>query len=1673
MGFPLPHRLSSPPPRRESPRQITTTVVTVSALAASLLVAGGSMPAQAAPKPTAAPAPAAPMATPFPRPKDPDAALRAGIAEARKQNRPVEVVEAFTEASRTWALPDGRLTTESYAGPTQVKQADGSWAWIDTTLVEKDGVLKPKVSGAADLEFSAGGEGKPFASMERDKGQRFSLSWDRPLPRPVVTGNVATYPDAAGPAADLVVTALSTGFRHDVVLRERPKGPVEIHVPVESSELTLTKSKRGGLQFTDRKNKILAEAPQPVMWDSTGSGSAQDPKSAPAHRIAPVSTSVVKQDSKRVLILKPDTDWLADPATTFPVVVDPTSTLTVKTDTLLSSGADCTLHDQPGATLLKIGGQRWSCNGVDNWNYYRSYLQFDTASLTGKAIHSAALQLWRTESPACHLRGDGKIYAGRLNQSWTPGEMTWANKPGTTDFVATPCPTTDVLTPGVMSWPITNWVKDWVSGQPNWGIDLKGPTESLVNNWDGYSASFHSAEMTGTGATPPKLIVQYFLPPEIPTVTAESVDTMDGEHAIVRSSIVNMGYKSTSVDGKPLDYWVNVVESTRPIPGTSPRGEAARWSFNEGTGRPVDTSGNGHTLDFLGNVSWIDGKVDKAIKVDGSVATPSNLSTENPVVHTNTSYSVAAWVRLDNATDSYVITQDGAVNSAFTLAYTTADNKWRMEVRDTDVSGSGRKVAKSTAVAEVGTWTHLVGVYDATAGKVRLYVNGTLNGEVAYGTAWDGQGEFRIGGGVKNAGGFVGNAKASVDELRVFPRALTAEEIAWVQGNPPATNAGIPSGQAVSKTYDFGNVDSFKFSVKACINGVTPLTCNESPYYRITTDVPFLPSDTETGMADPTRPILSGMVSRPSGGPVTAKYFLYDSTGAPIGTSPLGERVVNGGERASFQVPENTIQLGGTYTWQMQACAEEVCTAKTSPVSVTIPGTPPEPPAENVRHLTLLKDNFVIKIAKTDPTACDGNPCTVTDATTIQIGGTGADKTATVIGFKLDELPDGAGVSEGILKLGTPTCPAGTCPADSVITATPLKSPVTAETKGSELAADVDTSITPYSLPLSSPQADIGDSAVFWLLLTSNKEEVLTFAELAAAEQPSLALTYLPSGPPSKVLNLTASGGDASAIASWGLPESNGGMAMLDGYDVQVTDGDGTIVKTLEVKDPLATVSGLTNDVTYTIMVRAKTAFGTSDWETATAITKAVPPPPARGGSTICVLESGPQTATMSAASESGAQTYIDRVKAYYQAQDAVLEGRADTIWTAPGVTAEAPSTAKLSLLNADLITQREALRRAGQVRTDSTVAMDNAVVQAQANGGIRVTAQVKRSWTIQSAAPSERTARVTSDSPGQVEPDPSTISIFVFDRCGGITIIDAPNPAYEDSTDHHDDGIGGCGANAAALYSTSATAQNDPCAQPTAGPCHAKWGGDKDNNADGYGDDPSSLQCDLVISLGKKGWYFKTSIYSKWHPSRPEGSREKGNIWVIDELRNRVQLYPSSKTAWGWGTSFAKALTKNAKIGATSRGCFGWNKLNFEPNLGLGVTPKALGDASLSLGLAISSDAGEDCGDYNPSDVEGHKIDDSYPGIASRCHASILSACEITTYRHALTSSLKFDFTYPERNSVGQIYNKRYITPTIRSTVWVAVERSWITDYTLGGKWEYIKPVSRYRNCTLHNQPL
>jgi len=91
-----------------------------------------------------------------------------------------------------------------------------------------------------------------------------------------------------------------------------------------------------------------------------------------------------------------------------------------------------------------------------------------------------------------------------------------------------------------------------------------------------------------------------------------------------------------------------------------------------------------------------------------------------------------------------------------------------------------------------------------------------------------------------------------------------------------------------------------------------------------------------------------------------------------------------------------------------------------------------------------------------------------------------------------------------------------------------------------------------------------------------------------SATSPADLFSYL--GPPGAPLNVTAIGGDGQASVSWTPPASDGGSP-ISGYTVTSTPGGITVAAGPSATS--ATVTGLTNGVTYTFTVAASNALGT------------------------------------------------------------------------------------------------------------------------------------------------------------------------------------------------------------------------------------------------------------------------------------------------------------------------------------------------------------------------------------------------------------------------------------------------------------------------------------------------
>ncbi|MGW3266262.1 LamG domain-containing protein [Streptomyces sp. NPDC001056] len=145
-------------------------------------------------------------------------------------------------------------------------------------------------------------------------------------------------------------------------------------------------------------------------------------------------------------------------------------------------------------------------------------------------------------------------------------------------------------------------------------------------------------------------------------------------------------------------------------------------------------------------------------------------STTGPAVDTSKSFSVSAWVKLTSlgTANSTVLSQNGTDNNGFQLYYSSGAQSWAFGRHSTDADDAVWRATYGGKPA-AGRWTHLVGIYDATAKKICLYVDGKLVGtqDWTY-TPWNATGPVRIG--RKLASGTYGEfTNGAVSDIRIYP----------------------------------------------------------------------------------------------------------------------------------------------------------------------------------------------------------------------------------------------------------------------------------------------------------------------------------------------------------------------------------------------------------------------------------------------------------------------------------------------------------------------------------------------------------------------------------------------------------------------------------------------------------------------------------------------------------------------------------------------------------------------------------------------------------------------------------------------------------------------------------------------------------------------------------------
>jgi alpha-L-arabinofuranosidase len=225
------------------------------------------------------------------------------------------------------------------------------------------------------------------------------------------------------------------------------------------------------------------------------------------------------------------------------------------------------------------------------------------------------------------------------------------------------------------------------------------------------------------------------------------------------------------------------------------------WTFDEGSGTvAADSSGAGHPLTLYNGASWAPGAVGPfALSVNGSqqYAAPSG-----PVIDTTESFTVAAWVKLDNANGFQTfVSQDGANVSGFYLQLRGDSHRFAFTHIGYDSTAAFTTIATATSIIpQPGEWYHLVGVYDTSNDTISIYVNGALQNTQSFTAApWQANGALAVGRARYN-GNPVDFVSGEIDDVRTYAGVLGASQVAQLAGPGRLTVDASQAGPAINPT---------------------------------------------------------------------------------------------------------------------------------------------------------------------------------------------------------------------------------------------------------------------------------------------------------------------------------------------------------------------------------------------------------------------------------------------------------------------------------------------------------------------------------------------------------------------------------------------------------------------------------------------------------------------------------------------------------------------------------------------------------------------------------------------------------------------------------------------------------------------------------------------------------
>ena len=255
-------------------------------------------------------------------------------------------------------------------------------------------------------------------------------------------------------------------------------------------------------------------------------------------------------------------------------------------------------------------------------------------------------------------------------------------------------------------------------------------------------------------------------------------------------------------------------------------GLIGHWKFDESSGNTAsDGSGNNYHAELFnagdGSSSWVDGKVNGGIELDGTDDYLAIQSLNYTQAGEIPAMTTVAWVKTSGTVQNYIMSFDRS--EYWRLSVGGEDDNGRLFFATMDPRGNTVGVSDDygTTVLNDGHWHFVAVSYDSITGFKKFYLDGSLDGSIStHGNLALGTGITRFGTiGTHNEDVDFNTMESSfrtsffqgsLDEIRLYDRALTDAEVNYLyfQATTDSDSDGLSNAEEDSLGNSSSNTDT-------------------------------------------------------------------------------------------------------------------------------------------------------------------------------------------------------------------------------------------------------------------------------------------------------------------------------------------------------------------------------------------------------------------------------------------------------------------------------------------------------------------------------------------------------------------------------------------------------------------------------------------------------------------------------------------------------------------------------------------------------------------------------------------------------------------------------------------------------------------------------------------------